>query len=79
MKQVKCEFHTSPLIYFSSDIKEKVKKKDVQKKKSLSRANWSVCFEELNLEIEVTWDFVFRIEFFGLRFRFFYFWYLSEL
>ena len=67
MKQVKREFHTSPpLIYFSSDIEKQFKKKkkkegkkDVKKKKkkSLSRTNLSVCFEELNLEIEVTWDF----------------------
>lgn len=53
--------------------------KKKKKKKTLSRANWSVCFEELNLEIEVTWDFVLRIEFFELHFRFFSFCYLSEL
>lgn len=84
MKQVKCEFHTSPpLIYFCSNMNEKKGKKEKRcqkkKKKTLSRANWSVCFEELNLEIEVTWDFVLRIEFFELHFRFFSFCYLSEL
>lgn len=83
MKQVKCEFRTSPpLIYFCSNMNEKKGKKEKRcqkKKKTLSRANWSVCFEELNLEIEVTWDFVLRIEFFELHFRFFSFCYLSEL